>query len=133
MKDKGFSLVELIVVILILGLIGVALAPQLMKYMKITRENSDTYYEKSIKSTTFAAVAEYENLYGIITQDTNYNVTSAGLVVVGNDNYPILKDIIEECMGKDYPKVNDSTGQVFQIQIWADDKKVDVEVVDGEY
>lgn len=41
--DGGFSLVELIVVILIIGILAVVLAPAVIKYQKLAAENSARY------------------------------------------------------------------------------------------
>ena len=41
MNNKGFSLVELIVVVLIMAIIAVALAPQVMKWVNNSRVSSD--------------------------------------------------------------------------------------------
>ena len=41
MNNKGFSLVELIVVVLIMAIIAVALAPQVMKWVENSRKSTD--------------------------------------------------------------------------------------------
>ncbi len=64
-NNKGFSLVELIVVILIMAILGVALTPQVMKWVNNSRTSSDVQtYEALISAaqltlgneTQFAAV-----------------------------------------------------------------------------
>lgn len=58
-NNKGFSLVELIVVVLIMGIIAVALAPQIMKWVQTSRENTDKNQIATIKATAQTAVAEW--------------------------------------------------------------------------
>lgn len=131
-NNKAFSLVELIVVVLIMGIIAVALAPQVMKWVKTSRENSDTYYAKSIKSAVLTGIGEYESL-GNELKDGKYNVTSNGLVAVGNDQNSGFIDVVEAIMNGDYPSVQDESGKVFQIQCWQDGKKCSVKTATGSY
>ena len=58
-NNKGFSLVELIVVILIMAIIAVALAPQVMKWVGESKESADKNNIALIKSTVDAAVADF--------------------------------------------------------------------------
>lgn len=131
-NNKAFSLVELIVVVLIMGIIAVALSPQVMKWVKNSRENSDTYYEKSIKSVALTSIGEYESL-GHELKDGKYNVTSTGLVSVGTDQNDGFIDVVEAIMNGDYPSVQDESGKVFQIQCWQDGKKCSVTIASGTY
>ncbi len=48
MKDKGFSLVELIVVVLIMAIIAVALAPQILKWVNNSRVSTDLQTKDSL-------------------------------------------------------------------------------------
>lgn len=132
MKNKGFSLVELIVVVLILGIISVALAPQVMKWVGTSRENSDTYVAKSIKAAALTAVAEYESL-GNTLHDGKYNVTHAGLTAVGTDSNPGLTTVLSTVMNGEYPEVQHQVDKVFQIQFWQSGKKVEVVITSGTY
>jgi len=50
MNNKGFSLVELIVVVLIMAIIAVALAPQVMKWVENSRKSTDSSNYDSIYS-----------------------------------------------------------------------------------
>jgi len=58
-NNKGFSLVELIVVILIMAIIAVALAPQVMKWVDQSKVSTDNSNKAILKSTVDAAVADY--------------------------------------------------------------------------
>ena len=62
MNNKGFSLVELIIVIAIMAILSAALAPQLMKYIEKSRTSTDSSSCTSIESCVNAALAE-ENIY----------------------------------------------------------------------
>ena len=49
-NNKGFSLVELIIVIAIMAILSAALAPQLMKYIEKSRQSTDKTTCNSIES-----------------------------------------------------------------------------------
>ena len=57
--NKGFSLVELIVVILIMAIIAVALAPQVMKWVGKSAQNTDESNAATIKASVQTAVADW--------------------------------------------------------------------------
>lgn len=58
MNNKGFSLVELIIVIAIMAILAAALAPQLMKYIEKSRVSTDASTCSTIESCVNAALAD---------------------------------------------------------------------------
>ena len=65
MNNKGFSLVELIIVIAIMAILIVVLAPQYLKYVEKSRVSSD--------QTT---IVEYINAMQVIAADPDITLTS---------------------------------------------------------
>lgn len=70
-NNKGFSLVELIVVIAIMAVLVGVLAPQFIKYVESSRQSTDMQNIQQLKSAVEAAVADDET------------VTSVTITVVG--------------------------------------------------
>lgn len=102
-NNKGFSLVELIVVVLIIAIIAVALAPQVMKWVGKSKESVDDNNAASIKSAVLAGVADYQTTAGTMTPITTPKaVTSFPTYPVGSPT--TLEDYIANSMGKDRPK-----------------------------
>ena len=70
MNNKGFSLVELIVVVLIMAIIAVALAPQVMRWVENSRKSNDIESYNSLvtaintASTDEAVVTQIKNASG---------------------------------------------------------------------
>ena len=58
LNNKGFSLVELIIVIAIMAILAAALAPQLIKYIEKSRVSTDKTSCASIKSAFDSASAD---------------------------------------------------------------------------
>jgi type IV pilus assembly protein PilA len=59
MNNKGFSLVELIVVVLIMAIIAVALAPQVMKWVENSRKSNDIEnYNALVEAANIAGTDE---------------------------------------------------------------------------
>ncbi|WP_455716715.1 type II secretion system protein [Anaerosporobacter sp.] len=90
--NKGFSLVELIVVIAIMAILTVVIAPQFMRYIEKSRESMDKQTIESINSSIQAALADekawnalgdaevtitFDNKGGSVVVDGNGDVTSA--------------------------------------------------------
>ena len=84
-NNKGFSLVELIVVIAIMAVLVGVLAPQLMKYVEKSREATDIQNCDSIASALKAYYADKEDL----TDDVTINVTKDGVTETAE---PAVKD-----------------------------------------
>lgn len=64
LNNKGFSLVEIIIVIAIMAILAGALAPQLIKYIEKSRVSSDINNCNALKTavqTALANEAAYEN------------------------------------------------------------------------
>lgn len=105
-NNKGFSLVELIVVVLIIAIIAVALAPQVVKYVQKSRDNVALNNAATIKSAVQAAVAEYQGDTTLttyeLTKEYTFTVAQSGSAIGGADKDKLpkkLKDNIEHNLG----------------------------------
>ena len=95
MNNKGFSLVELIVVVLIMAIIAVALAPQVMKWVENSRKSTDIENYNAlveacnVASTNEAVIAQVKS--GAITISMNNAGTTGAtgaLATSMNDTLP---------------------------------------------
>lgn len=128
-NNKGFSLVELIVVVLIMGIIAVALAPQVMKWVGTARDNSDSNTQKDIKSAIQIAIADFQGAGGKLTSTNKCDdstevpvisgATGVGLfadsVTLADGSTKTLGGYIDEVMGGEYPKT--AAGGNFKVKI----------------
>jgi len=62
LNNKGFSLVELIVVVLIMAIIAVALAPQVMKWVEESRKSTDANNYDTIVEACNTSLADQATL-----------------------------------------------------------------------
>ena len=58
-NNHGFSLIELIVVVLIIAIISVAMTPQVVKWIGISKESVDANNRAAIKSAVSVAVLDF--------------------------------------------------------------------------
>ena len=71
-NNKGFSLVELIIVIAIMAILAGAIAPALIRYIDKSRKSNDVTAAKSIKTAIETALGN-ESIYEFLTTgDDNY-------------------------------------------------------------
>ena len=113
-NNKGFSLVELIVVVLIMGIIAVALAPQVMKWVGKARTNSDSNTMKDIKSAIQVAIADAQTEPGYTVTALSETVYDAsGIAGIPNTT---LRAKIQEVTGEDYSATK-ADGSAFKFTI----------------
>ena len=77
MNNKGFSLVELIVVVLIMAIIAVALAPQVMKWVENSRKSTDCNNYDSVVSACNLALSN-EDVMKEVGAGSDFSITWAG-------------------------------------------------------
>lgn len=120
-NNKGFSLVELIVVVLIMGILAVALAPQVMKWVGKAQESGNRNNAESVKSALQTAAADFIGEGGKFTANititgAEWNAgkasiktkTDAGTTAAASGNS--FADLIDEVTGGDYAaKIGDIT------------------------
>ena len=75
MKNKGFSLVELIIVIAIMAILAAAIAPALIRYIDKSRKADDLTAGGVINTAVNAALAN-EDAYDEAVSDTSTQVAS---------------------------------------------------------
>ena len=112
MNNKGFSLVELIIVIAIMAVLMGVLAPQLLKYVEDSRVQTD-----------LSAMAEVENATKIaLSVEEIYNAAGDTVTVdITNGSQPSSSlDVLTEELAKTFPEpieltsktLKDATGTV---------------------
>ena len=92
LNNKGFSLVELIVVVLIMAIIAVALAPQVMKWVEESRKSTDANNYDTIVEAANTALANQEalkesNTTIMITADATTEANRVWKVTTGNPKF----------------------------------------------
>lgn len=114
MNNKGFSLVELIIVIAIMAILAGALAPQLIKYLDKSRKSTDVQTAQTIATAVNAALAEEEA----------YNAAASTKVSDCNSTGNSFQKAIGEIVGSSIPKPKylPSTYSDFYILVDSTDK-----------
>lgn len=77
-NNKGFSLVELIVVVLIMAIIAVALAPQVMKWVGTSKESTDISNYDALIENIQIAMTESTAITDAVVTITGTNTTISG-------------------------------------------------------
>lgn len=80
-NNKGFSLVELIVVVLIMAIIAVALAPQVMKWVNESRKSADASTYDSVIAAAQDALADEATWNACANESFTITISNSGCVV----------------------------------------------------
>ncbi len=107
-KNKGFSLVELIIVIAIMAILVGVMAPQLIKYIEKSKVSADTQSADSVHTAIVTALLDPE-----VAQASSYDTQSGnlnGLTITEGQAVAItggteLQDAINEILGGTAPSL----------------------------
>lgn len=93
-NNKGFSLIELIIVIAIMAVLVAIIAPNLTKYLGKSKDSTDTKNADEIESTLKTCITDYEMDNGDLISGASGTVTatwtSTGLTSTGNTTFDAL-------------------------------------------
>ncbi len=97
-NNKGFSLVELIIVIAIMAILVGVMAPQLIKYIEKSKVSADTQLADSVHTAVLTAMMDpeivnkssYNNEYAGYTKDTEIIKVSTTAGTIGSGALEIL-------------------------------------------
>jgi len=102
MNNKGFSLVELIVVVLIMAIIAVALAPQVMKWVENSRKSTDIENYNALVEAANVASTNEDFLKNIgnntVTITMKEKPASGNPTTLTNDTGNKLKNILDNTL-----------------------------------
>lgn len=114
LNNKGFSLVELIIVIAIMAVLAGALAPALITYIEKSRISTDKQTADTIRSAIQAALADDTVYDDTIADNASADVsghykpgsaTGAGLDIAGLTSAGLLKNQVNENVKPDSVKI----------------------------
>ena len=131
-NNKGFSLVELIIVIAIMAILAGAIAPALIRYIDRSRKSNDINACKSIK-TAFETALTNEDLYSELVNGVTYTITAdsttiSPTIASGSGNMEIFSNI----SGQKAPKLKykKQGANAYKVEISASGE-VKVSITDG--
>ena len=101
--NKGFTLVELVIVVAILAILVGILAPQYTKYVEKSRKAADVSNLENLVTVVKTAASDSTDTLPAdtytITITTNANITAAGTSAANTNK---LKDVLDEFAGNDW-------------------------------
>ena len=102
MNNKGFSLVELIVVIAIMAVLVGVLAPQFIKYVENSRRATDVQAAESIRSAILADIADGVGKYADEDGDKVYIKDDYLPTAIKDQDAPTMKSTNSAYKGKEF-------------------------------
>jgi type IV pilus assembly protein PilA len=127
-NNKGFSLVELIIVIAIMAILAGALAPALIKYIAKSRRSTDVSNAQTIATAVTNALS-VEGAYDDAKADTDYTVNSSkngGIGGGASSDNSFESEVSSQLTGTFKPKYD--KGKSFVIHLDSDLKTFTVSV-----
>lgn len=117
LNNKGFSLVEIIIVIAIMAIMAGALAPQLIKYIDKSRKSTDIQTAQTIATAVNAALADEAGY--VSAADTK---VSACYGTIADDSLKAFRAAIRDVLGgtRPEPKYKSGTSDDFFVEVNAD-------------
>jgi len=100
--NKGFSLVELIIVIAIMAVLMAVLAPQLIKYVEKSRVQADDTFMSELKNVVQLACSEDAVYSGLAaTNSVVWSASGGGITVniTDTDAKEAMEEAIEDTLG----------------------------------
>ncbi len=127
LNNKGFSLVELIIVIAIMAILSGALAPQLIKYLDKSRKATDVQTAQTIATAVNTALTN-EAAYIIAYPSTGTTATVSLNTILSDSAPDALEKELQEILGKNTlsPKYKATTYNHFDIVFNITDKTFSV-------
>ena len=101
MKNKGFSLVELIIVIAIMAILAAAIAPALIRYIDKSRKADDLAAAETINTAVSAALANedaYSEVAGVMDGTTAIASATQNAAFTGTGS-TFIDEINSSCGG----------------------------------
>lgn len=116
LDNKGFSLVEIIIVIAIMAILAAALAPQLIKYLEKSREAVDHQVMESVVTCFNAAVKDEEIYKEVVgSSKTSFDILfdANGVPVWPTGDFPNLSAELDKTLENiDKPKTSGASKYV---------------------
>ena len=113
LNNKGFSIVEILIVIAIMAILAGALAPQLMKYVEKSRKAADIQAAQTIALAVNTALVDEVAYNASVAKDVKLSDCYPGT----SDFHKIIKDIIG---GTTHPIPKSKNYDDFLISVLAD-------------
>lgn len=127
-ENKGFSLAELIVVVLILGILAVAVTPQIMNWVNKSKIGKDEMYAGTVATAAESVALEHLGKGTLGTSTLTYDVTDNAVTATNGSDATIgaeIKEMIGAAKCK-APTQSNKTKYEIKIVPSADGKTVDV-------
>lgn len=122
-KEKGFSLVELIVVLAIMAVLVGVLAPAYLRYVEKTRKQKDESAAGEIKHA--AEIIVFSGTYELTEEQVLVTFSKSGIAVVSSDASNALETELKGVFGSDLsrivPESNEYEDKTYTISIHATD------------
>lgn len=129
-NNKGFSLVELIIVIAIMAILAGILAPQFIKYIKKSRISTDIQNAQQIATALSAEFADTERTTAVGTAAAPIEVATDGATKWDGDTAADSKSRSQKDVLGGVPKVKAASAYKFAYEV-SDAGVVTVYVKDG--
>lgn len=127
-RNKGFSLVELIVTVLILGILAVTVSPQIVNWIDKTREGKDEAYAGQVATIVEALALEHLGKGDLDSNEAVYKLTDTVEKTSGGGSQNLSSEITA-MIGADMCKKPDQKGKSnFTITITPNGNAVTVKV-----
>jgi prepilin-type N-terminal cleavage/methylation domain-containing protein len=128
-KNQGFSLVEMVVVVLILGILAVTVTPQIMNWINKAKVGKDEAYAGEIATVVEMLALEHIGENDLDSNEAVYTLTNTVEKTSGGGSQDLSSEIIES-IGANMCRTPEQSGKTkFTITITPSGKSVTVKVI----